>query len=75
MPHLDVASYVTQYEWALFVLLLLFFFLLIGILPILQQQLVLRDWAEERLKNKRSDNLIKEVGSIFLLRGLLSEKC
>lgn len=43
MPHLDVVSYVTQYTWVLFVLLLLFFLILSGVLPILQQQLILRN--------------------------------
>ena len=73
MPHLDVVSYITQYVWVLFVLLLLFFLILLGVLPVLQQQLVLRVWAEEEFKKKRKVNLVKDVGSNRILRGLLSE--
>ena len=73
MPHLDVVSYITQYVWVLFVLMLLFFLILSGVLPILQQQLVLRGWAEEEYKKKRKVNLVKDVGSNRILRGLLSE--
>ena len=71
MPHLDVASYLTQYIWVLLALLLLFFVIVLTILPVLQQQLVLRVWAEDRFKAKR-DNLVKEGGSTLILRGVLS---
>ena len=71
MPHLDVVSYITQYVWVLFVLMLLFFLILSGVLPILQQQLVLRGWAEEEYKKKRKVKLVKDVGSNKMLRGLL----
>lgn len=53
-------------------MLLLFFVIVLRILPVLQQQLILRVWVEERFKGKRSDNLVKEGGSTFILRGLLS---
>lgn len=73
MPHLDVVSYVTQYTWVLFVLMLLFSWILLGLIPIYQQQYILRVWAEEESKKKRNVNLIKDVGSNRILRGLISE--
>ena len=74
MPHLDVVSYITQYTWALFILMILFYLILSGVLPILQQQFVLRVWAEEELKKNRNVSLIKDVGSLRILKGLVNEK-
>lgn len=60
MPQLDIVTYVGQYLWTLVVLLLLFSFIVLGILPKLQQQLALRAWAEEGLIG---GNEVKELKS------------
>nr|YP_232808.1 ATP synthase F0 subunit 8 [Tethya actinia]AAP59067.1 ATP synthase F0 subunit F6 [Tethya actinia] len=73
MPQLDIVTYIVQYIWVLIVLLLLFSFIVLGVLPRLQQQLALRAWAEEGLigSNKVEDN--KESESLSLLKKGLTE--
>nr|YP_001648532.1 ATP synthase F0 subunit 8 [Iotrochota birotulata]ABW83867.1 ATP synthase F0 subunit 8 [Iotrochota birotulata] len=71
MPQLDVVSYLTQYIWVLLALGLLFFLIVLGILPVLQKQLVLRVWAEG---GDMSEDIVKSGGSIMILRSLLSLK-
>nr|YP_009158760.1 ATP synthase F0 subunit 8 [Crella elegans]AKO90217.1 ATP synthase F0 subunit 8 [Crella elegans] len=72
MPQLDVASYLTQYIWVLLALSLLFVIIVLDLLPVLQQQFILRVWAEDNFKGKRGDNLVKEEGPTFILRGLVN---
>nr|CAD5128099.1 atp8 [Tethya citrina] len=75
MPQLDIVAYVAQYMWALGVLLLLFSFIVLGILPRLQQQLALRAWAEEGLigENEEDWRNSKELKSRDLSKGGLIE--
>lgn len=69
MPQLDVVSYLMHYIWVLLVLLLLFFVIVLGLLPVLQQQFVLRIWAE---RGKKRDNFVNEESSTLILRSLLN---
>lgn len=69
MPQLDVVSYLMHYLWVLFALLLLFFLVVLGFLPILQEQFLLRIWAE---KGKKRNNFVNEESSILILRSLLN---
>nr|YP_001633634.1 ATP synthase F0 subunit 8 [Negombata magnifica]CAM06599.1 ATP synthase F0 subunit 8 [Negombata magnifica] len=75
MPQLDIVSYLTQYIWVLLALLVLFVLIVLRILPIIQQQLVLRAWAERGFKGDISENLEKDSGSTIILRSLLNLKC
>ena len=51
MPQIDVVAYLTQYIWTLISLLLLFSFVVLIILPRIQQQLALRAQAEVSSKD------------------------
>lgn len=66
MPQLDVVSYLMHYLWVLFALLLLFILVVWGVLPVLQQQFILRMWAENR------DSYISEERSTLILRSILN---
>nr|ADC43797.1 Atp8 [Cliona aff. celata JRX-2009]ADC43798.1 Atp8 [Cliona aff. celata JRX-2009]ADC43799.1 Atp8 [Cliona aff. celata JRX-2009] len=51
MPQIDVVAFLTQYIWTLIGLLLLFSFVVLIILPRIQQQLALRVQAEVSSKD------------------------
>ena len=51
MPQIDIVTYLTQYIWTLISLLLLFSFVVLIILPRIQQQLALRAQAEVSSKD------------------------
>nr|ADC43804.1 Atp8 [Cliona aff. celata JRX-2009] len=51
MPQIDVVAYLTQYIWTLISLLILFSFVVLNILPRIQQQLALRAQAEVSFKD------------------------
>ena len=46
LPQIDVVAYLTQYIWTLISLLLLFSFIVLTLLPRVQQQLALRGQTE-----------------------------
>lgn len=77
MPQLDIVAYVGQYVWTLVVLLVLFSFLVIGVLPRIQQQLALRVWVEESITGTDEVGEIKldvsKGGLIDIFKGLCNQ--
>lgn len=51
LPQIDVVAYLTQYIWTLISLLLLFSFIVLTLLPRVQQQLALRGEAEVKFED------------------------
>ena len=73
MPQIDVVAYFTQYIWTLISLLLLFSFVVLIILPRIQQQLEIRAQAEESSKEYiiATENKSK-IGPIVIFKTILS---
>ena len=73
MPQIDVVAYLTQYIWTLISLLLLFSFVVLIILPRIQQQLALRAQAEVSSKEYiiAIENKSK-IGPIVIFKTILS---
>lgn len=73
MPQIDVVAYLTQYIWTLISLLLLFSFVVLIILPRIQQQLALRAQAEVSSKEHiiEIENKSK-IGPIVIFKTILS---
>jgi hypothetical protein len=71
MPQIDVVAYLTQYIWTLISLLLLFSFVVLVILPRIQQQLALRAQAEVSSKEYIIENKSK-IGPIVIFKSILS---
>lgn len=73
MPQIDVVAYLTQYIWTLISLLLLFSFVVLIILPRIQQQLALRAQAEVSSKEYiiEIENKSK-IGPIVIFKTILS---
>lgn len=73
MPHIDVVAYLTQYIWTLISLLLLFSFVVLIILPRIQQQLALRAQAEVSFKEYII--IVEEkskIGPIVIFKNILN---
>nr|YP_010596879.1 ATP synthase F0 subunit 8 [Cliona patera]WAK85273.1 ATP synthase F0 subunit 8 [Cliona patera]WAK85287.1 ATP synthase F0 subunit 8 [Cliona patera]WAK85301.1 ATP synthase F0 subunit 8 [Cliona patera]WAK85315.1 ATP synthase F0 subunit 8 [Cliona patera]WAK85329.1 ATP synthase F0 subunit 8 [Cliona patera] len=73
MPQIDVVAYLTQYIWTLISLLLLFSFVVLIILPRIQQQLALRAQAE--VSSKEYTISVKgkaETGPIVIFKTILN---